>query len=583
MNRLTIFRALASAFAIAAASTLSLLLASCGGSESRAGAVSTGQADAGVALSQVRYKAPPMGWNSWNTFACTVTESLIKQVADTIASSGMAAAGYQYVTVDDCWVGGRDGTGKLFANATSFPDGIATLAAYVHGKGLKFGLYTSGGTNTCAALAHGTRPPTYPPGVGAGSLGHEAVDAQTFASWGVDYIKLDFCGGNLSAFPAMRAGIAATGRPILLSINPYSANASLTTNFAADGTLYVPAYADTSRISQDIKNTFASVQSIIDISAADAAWSVPGYFNDMDMLEVGRGMTADQDAAHFVMWAMMESPLNAGNDVRSQTASTLALLTNAGAISVSQDPLALQAVLDAADTAGLLQVWTKPLSASGTRAVALLNRSTSAAPITVNYANLGLSGPVHAINLLTGADLGTSAQALTATVPATGVVLAQLTGNDPLAHSGWLAEQNWIWSTTQSGPVAVKVSPSAAPLPLGASATAVVNVHGASYIDGLTVNAPAQLVYRLGSGCTTFQSDIGLDAAAHGAGSVDFQVWADNVMLYDSGLVTSATPVKTVRVGIAGRKTLRLVVTDGQDGITNDVADWANPSLQCAS
>ncbi|KQR73629.1 hypothetical protein ASG35_21835 [Burkholderia sp. Leaf177] len=562
------------------------MLASCGGNSSDGGAVSSGSPDAGIAKATVRYALPPMGWNSWNTFACKVNENVIKSVADTIAASGMAAAGYQYVTQDDCWVGGRDpATGQLFANPATFPGGIKALADYVHSKGLKFGLYTSGGANTCAALAHGTRPPTYPQGVGAGSLGHESVDAATFASWGVDYIKLDYCGGNLSAFPAMRAGIAATGRPMYLSINPYSANQTLPTNFASDGTLYVPAYADTSRISQDITNTFASVTSIIDISAKDASWTIPGYFNDMDMLEVGRGMTPDQDTAHFAMWAMMLSPLNAGNDVRSQSASTLALLTNAGAISVSQDALALQAVPDSADSSATLQVWTKPLQASGTRAVAMLNRGSAAATATVNFANLALSGPVQVTNLLTGAVLspGGSSGSFSASVPATGVVLLKLTGTDPLALNAPLALQNWIYASTQSGQVAAKVWPSTDALPVGAIAAASVIVNGTSYRDGLTVSAPAQMVYRLGGHCSSFQSDIGLDAAAKGAGTVDFQVWADNTMLYDSGVINGSSPTKTVRVSLSGYQTLRLVVTDAQDGVANDVADWADPTLVCGS
>ncbi|WP_181969764.1 NPCBM/NEW2 domain-containing protein [Paraburkholderia sp. DHOC27] len=564
--------------------TLSVALAGCGGGVNSPGAISNGQPDPGIALTQVRFKTPPLGWNSWNTFGCKDTEAIIKSVADAIASNGMAAAGYQYVTVDDCWVGGRNATtGQLYSNATTFPDGIAALAAYVHGKGLKFGLYTSGGTNTCAGLAHGTRPPSYPPGVGAGSLGHESVDAQTFANWGVDYIKLDYCGGSLTAFPAMRAGIAATGRTMFLSINPYSANTTLPTNFASDGTLYVPAYADMSRISQDISAKFTSVTSIIDTSAADVAWAVPGYFNDMDMLEVGNGMTQDQDTAHFIMWSIMSSGLNAGNDVRSQSAATQALLTNANVIAVNQDALALQAVLDTADSAGSLQVWTKPLATTGTRAVAFLNRGATAAPITVNFANLGLSGPVQATNVLTGASLGTVTQSLTQTVPATGAVLVKLTGTDPVASNGPLALQSWVWSAVQSGNVAVKVFPNGSPLPTGATATGAVVVHGVSYIDGLTVNAPAQLVYRLNGKCTTFQSDIGLDAAAQGGGTVDYQVWADNVELYDSGLVANATPIKTVKVSVAGRNTLRLVITDGADGVTNDVADWANPSLACSS
>ncbi|WP_345814178.1 NPCBM/NEW2 domain-containing protein [Paraburkholderia sp. PREW-6R] len=568
------------AFAIA---LLCLFLASCGGSVDSPGAISSGNPDPGIALVQARFRTPPMGWNSWNTFGCNNSEATIKSVADAIASNGMAAAGYQYVTVDDCWVGGRNPTtGQLYSNATTFPDGIQALAAYVHAKGLKFGLYTSAGTNTCAGLSHGARPPSYPPGVGAGSLGHESVDAQTFANWGVDYIKFDYCGGSLTAFPAMRAGIAATGRTMYLSINPYSANATLPTNFASDGTLYVPAYADMSRISQDITAKFTSVTSIIDISAADAAWAVPGYFNDMDMLEVGNGMTADQDTAHFVMWAMMSSGLNAGNDVRTQSAATQALLTNASIIAVNQDALALQAVLDTADSSGSLQVWTKPLSATGTRAVALLNRGATAAPITVKLANLGLTGAVQATNLVTGASLGSVSQSLTQTVPATGAVLVKLTGTDPVATTGSLAPQTPVWSAVQSGSVAVKVGPEGAALPVGTSATGAVVVHGTSYVDGMTVNAPAQIVYRLNGHCTTFQSDIGLDAAAQGAGSVDYQVWADNVELYDSGFVTNSTPVKTVRVSVAGRNTLRLVVTDGHDGVTGDIADWANPSLVCS-
>jgi len=579
MRSLSAFRA----FLILLLIALGSALVSCGGGVNSPGAISDGQPDPGIALTQVRFKTPPMGWNSWNTFGCTDTEAIIKSVADAIASNGMGAAGYEYVTVDDCWVGGRNPTTEqLYSNATTFPDGIQALAAYVHSKGLKFGLYTSGGTNTCAGLAHGMRPPSYPPGVGAGSLGHESVDAQTFANWGVDYIKLDYCGGSLTAFPAMRAGITATGRTMFLSINPYSANTTLTTNFAADGTLYVPVYADMSRISQDISAKFTSVTSIIDTSAADVAWAVPGYFNDMDMLEVGNGMTEDQDTAHFIMWAIMSSGLNAGNDVRSQSAATQALLTNTGVISVNQDALALQAVSDTVDSSGSLQVWTKPLATNGTRAVALLNRGATAAPITVNFSNLGLGGSVQATNLVTGANLGTVTKGLTETVPATGAVLLKLTGTDPAATNGPLALQSWVWSAVQSGAVAVKVFPAGSPLPTGASATGAVVVHGASYEDGMTLHAPAQIVYRLNGKCTTFQSDIGLDAAANGAGTVDYQVWADDVELYDSGLVTSSTATKTVRVGVAGRNTLRLVITDGATGVTNDVADWANPTLVCS-
>ena len=180
------------------------------------------------------------------------------------------------------------------------------------------------------------------------------------------------------------------------------------------------------------------------------------------------------------MWAIMSSPLNAGNDGRSQSASTLALLTNAGAISVNQDALALQAVPDAADSSVTLQVWTKPLTASGARAVALLNRGPAAATATVNFANLALSGPVQVTNLLTGEVLSpaSSAGSFSASVPATGVILLKLTGTDPLAFKAPLALQNWIWATTQSGAVAAKVWPSTDALPVGATAAAAINLNG---------------------------------------------------------------------------------------------------------
>ncbi len=158
---------------------------------------------------------PPMGWNSWNTFQCSITEQLIRGVADTFVTSGMAAAGYQYVNLDDCWMNGRDATGKLQWDTTKFPAGIPALAAYVHGKGLKLGIYESANTATCVGV-YG--PST--PAVAVGSLNHEAQDAQTFASWGVDFLKYDLCAGSRASLTTMGNGLRATGRPIVFSINP---------------------------------------------------------------------------------------------------------------------------------------------------------------------------------------------------------------------------------------------------------------------------------------------------------------------------------------------------------------------------
>lgn len=574
---------------------LAALLAACGTLGHDGGAVSAGTPDQGVATAPVRYALPPMGWNSWNAFSCRVDEKKIRAVADAMASNGMAAAGYRYVTVDDCWVGGRDPkTGKLYADAHAFPGGIAALARYVHSKGLKFGLYTSGNVSTCAGMTTNRHPPGWPQGAKAGSLGHERVDAQTFADWGVDYIKLDLCGGQLSTFAAMRAGIAATGRPMYLSINPYSYSRTLRTRFADDGAFYAPAYADTSRISQDITERFASVESIVDIAAADVAWAVPGYFNDLDMLEVGHTLSADQDTAHFIMWAIMSSPLNAGNDVRTQSDATRALLTNPGVIAVNQDGLALPAVLDQADSTGAMQVWTKPLVQSGTRAVALFNRGASPIQAAVRFAGIGLNEPQKAWDLLTGTPLTITNGGVSVTVPATGARLIRLDGRDPVAVTGPLAAQPWIWMATRAGPAAnapdsevgVKVWPPATArrhLPAGARPAAAIIAGGVAYRDGIAVSVPTQIVYRLGRQCSSFQSDIGLDSHAPATSRATFQVWADNVLLYDSGPLAAATPPKTVRVDISGRDTLRLVVTPRSGGQAGDRAAWADPSVVCAS
>ncbi|WP_114809799.1 NPCBM/NEW2 domain-containing protein [Paraburkholderia kururiensis] len=574
---------------------LAALICACSTPGRDEGAVSAGPPDRGVATAPVRYALPPMGWNSWNAFSCNIDEKKILAVADAMASNGMAQAGYRYVTVDDCWVGGRDPkTGKLYADAHAFPGGIAALANYVHSKGLKFGLYTSGNVSTCAGMSTDRHPPSWPQGANGGSLGHERIDAQTFADWGVDYLKLDLCGGKLSTFAAMRAGIAASGRPMYLSINPYSYNRTLRTRFADDGTFYAPAYADTSRISQDITESFASVESIVDIAAADAAWAVPGYFNDLDMLEVGHAFSADQDVAHFIMWAVMASPLNAGNDVRTQRDATRALLTNPGIIAVNQDALALPAVLDQTDSMGALQVWTRPLVQSGTRAVAFINRGAAPVQATVRFASVGLDAPHHAWDLLTGSPLPVADGSVSVTVPATGARLIRLDGRDPVAATGPLAAQRWIWSVTRAGSAAndpdsevgVKVWPAAAPqplLPAGAKRADAIVAGGVAYRDGMAVSVPTQIVYRLGRQCSSFQSDIGLDRRSPPTSRAAFQVWADNVLLYDSGPLSAATPPKTVRVDISGRDTLRLVVTPRSGGDARDRAAWADPSVVCTS
>jgi alpha-galactosidase len=377
-------------------------------------------ADDADASSGTLAATPPMGWNSWNTFECNLTGTLIQGVADAMVSSGMQAAGYQYVNVDDCWMDGRDSNGNLQWNATKFPSGIPALAAYVHGKGLKFGIYETPNTVTCVGIYGGIAP-----AVAVGSLGHEAGDAQTFASWGVDFLKYDLCNGERSSFATMRDALRATGRPIVYSVNP------------GDGSGYpqnTPGWDPTStanmwRFASDITATYASVTSIIDLDAPFFGLAGPGHWNDADMLEVGKGMTADQDRSHFSMWAMLASPLLAGNDIRSMSTTSEGILTNAEVVAVDQDPLGKQAQLVATPTTNL-QIWSKTLSGQNTFAVALLNRTAAAATITVPWTTLGLAtGSATVRDLWAHMDLGTFAQSYTSTsIPANGVMMLRVAG-----------------------------------------------------------------------------------------------------------------------------------------------------------
>ncbi len=383
-------------------------------------------ADAGVdgvdgSAPSILAATPPMGWNSWNTFQCSITEQLIRGVADTFVSSGMAAAGYQYVNLDDCWMNGRDASGKLQWDTTKFPTGIPALAAYVHGKGLKLGIYESANTDTCVGV-YGPSTPS----VAVGSLNHEAADAQTFASWGVDFLKYDLCQGNRASITTMGNGLRAAGRPIVFSINPGNGTNDLdppTTPGWNFGTV-----ANMWRIGFDINASWASVLSLIDQDASLARFASPGHWNDPDMLEVGKGLTADEDRSHFSLWAMLAAPLIAGNDIRSMTAATQAILTNADVIAVDQDPLGIQGQV-VATPATNLQIWSKPLAGTNTRAVALFNRGTAAASITVRWTDIGISaGSATVRDLWQHVAVGTFSDSYTATgVPAHGVVMLKIT------------------------------------------------------------------------------------------------------------------------------------------------------------
>ncbi len=381
---------------------------------------SAGTSGAGGGASDILGATPPMGWNSWNTFQCSISESLIKGVADTMVSSGMQAAGYDYVNLDDCWMDGRDGSGNLRWNTSKFPAGIPALADYVHGKGLKFGIYESANTATCVGLYGGIDK-----AVAVGSLGNEAKDAATFASWGVNFLKYDLCAGQRSSLVTMGTALRAGTRPILYSINPGNGQTDLDPpkpNWDMQGV------ANIWRIGFDINASFGSVTQLIDENSGLYSYAGPGHFNDPDMLEVGKLANVNEDRSHFAMWAIMAAPLIAGNDIRSMSTTTRDILTNTEIIAVDQDPLGLQGRRVSASGA-TLDVWSKTLSGTNVRAVALLNRGGSAASISVNWTDLGLpAGAATVRDLWAHTDLGSFTGSYTASnVPSHGVAMLKVT------------------------------------------------------------------------------------------------------------------------------------------------------------
>jgi len=406
-----------------------------GGTTTTGGAKNTGGTTSfgGTASTGALAATPPMGWNSWNKFGGSVTDTLVRGIADAMVSSGMQAVGYQYINIDDMWqASNRDSSGNIVPDNTKFPNGMKALADYVHGKGLKLGLYSDRGTKTCAG-----KP---------GSYSYEAKDAQTYASWGVDYLKYDNCspaaGSNIQTdYTNMANALKATGRPIVFSICAwwfYTWETSIGQLWRT-GTDIVDSWTeDPSKSSTKGHNFLALLDNnggwssrYSDASYGSpglAQYAGPGHWNDPDMLEVGNGgMTDTEYQSHFSLWAIMAAPLIAGNDVRNMTAATKNILTNADVIAVDQDPLGIQG--KPISTSTTLEVWSKKLSGDQTYAVVLFNRTEASAAITVTWSSLGMTSTSATVrDLWSHTDLGPTATQYTATVPSHGVVMLKVVG-----------------------------------------------------------------------------------------------------------------------------------------------------------
>lgn len=361
---------------------------------------------------------PPMGWNSWNHFAGKVDDADVRAAADAMVSSGMRDAGYIYVNIDDTWQGKRDAQGNIHPNSR-FPN-MKALADYVHSKGLKLGIYSSPGPKTCAG---------YP-----GSYGHEQQDANTYASWGIDYLKYDLCsyqrimwkeaGKNKQkqwammkqAYEKMHQALLNTHRPIVFSLCQYGFDAVWNWGPQVGGNLW--------RTTGDIKDNYDRMSVIGFAQAGLNRYAGPGHWNDPDMLEVGNGgMTPDEYRTHMSLWAILAAPLLAGNDLSTMDATTKSILLNRDVIAVDQDRLGIQG--NRVSETGPFEIWMKPLE-GGAKAVALFNRSEAPYPMTLHLKDVGFSGPVQARNLWSHRNIGPLQDSYTVVVPKHGVVMLRL-------------------------------------------------------------------------------------------------------------------------------------------------------------
>jgi len=362
-------------------------------------------------------QTPPMGWNTWNTFATNINEKLIHDMADAIIESGMQDAGYEYIVLDDCWSAmDRDANGNLVAHPQRFPRGMKALGDYLHAKGFKFGIYNCAGTKTCAG---------YP-----GGHGHEEQDAKTYASWGVDYLKYDWCNTKgadpRERYTKMRDALHAAGRPIVFSMCEWGGSKPWT--WAGD-------VAHLWRTTGDICDVWDgkprhkwshTVRQIADSQVGLEEFAGPGHWNDPDMLEVGNeGLTPEESRAHFSLWCMLAAPLMAGNDVRKMTPEIRSVLTDRDVIAIDQDPLGKQGLRVHADDQH--EVWLKPL-AGNELAACVVNLADESAEIVVDWSKLDKmpDGTFRIRDLWQKTDAGTTEKPFRATIKPHDVALLRL-------------------------------------------------------------------------------------------------------------------------------------------------------------
>ncbi len=400
---------------------------------------------------------PIMGWSSWNTYGFQINDSLVRTQADAMVNLGFFEKGYKYINIDDGFFGGRDKDGHLLIHPTRFPNGLRPLVDYIHGKGLKAGIYSDAGRNTCASF---WGQPKDTIGIGVGLYGHDAEDmALYFDELDFDFIKVDYCGAD--------AGNNAEGldldeeqryKEIAAAINGVNKK-DLNWNicrWAFPGT-WVCDVVDSWRTTEDIYLGWASIKSIIGQSLYLSAYTTYGHYNDMDMLEVGRGLTEEEDKTHFGMWCIMSSPLMIGCDLNDIKGNALELMQNEELIALNQNELGLQAYVVEKENGCYILVKDVEELYGKKRAVAVYNPTDGQKTVSVNFDMLDLAGEVKARDLFERADAGTFTGEMSVTVPAHGTRIYTLEAAERLertvyeAETAWLSEYQELWNNESRG------------------------------------------------------------------------------------------------------------------------------------
>lgn len=396
-----------------------------------------GMASLNAAAQPAAIEPPVMGWSSWNTYRIHINEDLIKRQADAMVDRGLKDAGYLFINVDDGFFGHRDESGKLQTHPERFPNGLKCVADYIHAKDLKAGIYSDAGSNTCGSIWDKD-----PNGVGVGLYGHEKQDADLFFNeWGFDFIKIDYCGAGQQLdleeekrYTEIRRAIdEVCKRNISINI----------CRWAYPGT-WAKQLARSWRISPDINPSWGSIKSIIGKNLYLSAYAGDGHYNDMDMLEIGRGLPPEEEEVHFGMWCIMSSPLLIGCDLTTIPEASLKLLKNKELIALNQDPLGLQAYVVQHENSGYVLVKDIVKKRGNVRAVALYNPSDTVCAFNVPFPVLELDGKVKVRDLVKQLSEGTKTGGLSYEVPAHSVKILRLEAEQRLEPTRYEAEWAYL-------------------------------------------------------------------------------------------------------------------------------------------